>query len=275
MKQTTLFFSLTGKLPWAISDLQSGKNVQLIASVTPAGQITCRLLCLCPAMTDLKKSTGVEWMTLGWVVPCFICMHLSFTEKLPSSYASETDKVLALGVRGPKGISTLQNITGPSDPQLAGMTDCSSINAIYCMSHGEPPVYLPQQDSCVHRELCLWFGGRAADAALHGGILDPTSRCNRTRWGCWPACLWVMVVLPGKAMWRTDKHTVGTLCLYWSSAKSLRETESEGWNLYTFPIFTWVTTVCKSTSLTALSPLDMSGVGFLQLPPVNSFLEDL
>eukprot|EP00076_Gallus_gallus_P045480 XP_025011018.1 uncharacterized protein C16orf71 homolog isoform X2 [Gallus gallus] len=131
-------------------------------------------------MLQLVLSSGLDTCGLH-----LLCSHrdalLSSSEKLPSSYASETDKVLALGVRGPKGISTLQNTTGPSDPQLAGMTDCGSINAIYCMSHGEPPVYLPQQDSCVHRELCLWFGGRAADAALHGGILDPTSRCNRTR----------------------------------------------------------------------------------------------
>ncbi|XP_072205719.1 dynein axonemal assembly factor 8 [Excalfactoria chinensis] len=106
---------------------------------------------------------------------------LSSSEKVPFSYASETDKVLASGVRGPKGICTLQNNIGPSDLQLAGTTDCSNINAIYCTSHTEPLVYLSQQDSCVRRELCLWFGGRAADAALRGGILAPTSRCNRTR----------------------------------------------------------------------------------------------
>ncbi|XP_015732902.1 uncharacterized protein C16orf71 homolog isoform X2 [Coturnix japonica] len=106
---------------------------------------------------------------------------LSSSEKLLRSYASESDKVLASGVRGPKGIHTLQNTIGPTDLQLVGTTDCSNINAIYCTSHAEPLVYLSQQDSHVHRELCLWFGGRAADAALRGGILDPASRCNRTR----------------------------------------------------------------------------------------------
>ncbi|XP_048817901.1 dynein axonemal assembly factor 8 isoform X4 [Lagopus muta] len=107
-------------------------------------------------------------------------LHLLCSQRDVLLSSSETDKVLALGVRGPKGVSTMQNITGPSDPQLAGVTDCSSISAIYCTSHTEPLVHLPQQDSCVHRELCLWFGGRAADAALHGGILDPTPRYNRT-----------------------------------------------------------------------------------------------
>ncbi|XP_031451155.1 uncharacterized protein C16orf71 homolog isoform X2 [Phasianus colchicus] len=131
-------------------------------------------------MLQLMLSSGLD--TCGLHLLCSQRdVLLSSSEKLPSSYASETDKVLTLGVRRPKGVSTMQNIIGPSDPQLAGMTDCSSISAIYCTSHTELLVYLSQQNSCVRRELCLWFGGRAADAALHGGILDLTSRCNRTR----------------------------------------------------------------------------------------------
>lgn len=88
--------------------------------------------------------------------------------------------MLALGMRGPKARSTLQNVIGPSDPQLASVTDGSSINAIYCRSQAEPLVYLPHLDSRVHRELCLWFGGRAAGAALHAGVLHPAPLCNNT-----------------------------------------------------------------------------------------------
>ncbi|XP_068554859.1 dynein axonemal assembly factor 8 isoform X7 [Anas acuta] len=134
-------------------------------------------------MLQLVLSSGLDVCGLRLLYPQHDVL-LSSSEKLPSSYASETGMVppvLALGVRGPKARSTLQNIMGPSDPQLAGVTDCTSINAIYCRSQAEPLVYLPQLDSRVHRELCLWFGGRAAHAALHGGVLDPASRCNRVR----------------------------------------------------------------------------------------------
>ncbi|XP_021266985.1 uncharacterized protein C16orf71 homolog isoform X3 [Numida meleagris] len=134
-------------------------------------------------MLQLVLSSGLGICRLHLLYPQRDVLP-STSEKLPSSYASETDKVppvLALGVRGPKAISTLQDIIGPSDPQLAGTTDCSSIIAIYCMSHAEPLVYLPQLDSRVRRELCLWFGGRAADTALRGGALDLACRCNGTR----------------------------------------------------------------------------------------------
>ncbi|XP_030814278.1 uncharacterized protein C16orf71 homolog [Camarhynchus parvulus] len=70
---------------------------------------------------------------------------LSSSEKLPSSYTSEPGKVppvLALGVRGPRAHGILQDIT----------RGCG---------RAEPVVFLPLA-SRVHRELCLWFGGRAA-----------------------------------------------------------------------------------------------------------------
>ncbi|XP_038007548.1 uncharacterized protein C16orf71 homolog isoform X4 [Motacilla alba alba] len=81
---------------------------------------------------------------------------LSSSEKLPSSYTSEPGKVppvLALGVRGPKAHGILQDITRGS-------------------GRAEPVVSLPLP-SRVHRELCLWFGGRAA------GILPPPSSSQR------------------------------------------------------------------------------------------------
>ncbi|XP_068276337.1 dynein axonemal assembly factor 8 [Nyctibius grandis] len=132
-------------------------------------------------MLQLVLSSGLDICGLRLLYPQQD-MLLSSSEKLPPSYTSKTGKVppvLALGVRGPKARSTLQNIMGPSDPQLASVTDRSSINAIYCRSQAEPLVYMPHLDSRVHRELCLWFGGRAAEAALHDGVLDPASRCDR------------------------------------------------------------------------------------------------
>lgn len=59
------FFLLSGKLPWAISDLQLGKNVQLVASVTPAGQITCRLLCAQLWQTWKKNWSGMNDLGVG------------------------------------------------------------------------------------------------------------------------------------------------------------------------------------------------------------------
>ncbi|XP_053813890.1 dynein axonemal assembly factor 8 isoform X4 [Vidua chalybeata] len=85
---------------------------------------------------------------------------LSSSEKLPSSYTSEPGKVppvLALGVRGPKAHGILQDITRGSGR---------------ARSQAEPVVSLPLP-SRVHRELCLWFGGRAA------GILPPPSSSQR------------------------------------------------------------------------------------------------
>ncbi|XP_032851289.2 dynein axonemal assembly factor 8 isoform X2 [Tyto alba] len=133
-------------------------------------------------MLQLVLSSGLDICGLRLLYPQQDVL-LSSSEKLPSSYTSKTDKVpplLALGVRGPRARSTLQNIIGPSDPQLASVTDCTSINAIYCRSQAEPLVYLPHLDSRVHRELCLWFGGRAAAAALRDGVQDPPSPGNNT-----------------------------------------------------------------------------------------------
>ncbi|XP_054067001.1 dynein axonemal assembly factor 8 [Rissa tridactyla] len=127
-------------------------------------------------MLQLVLGSGLDICGLRLLYPQQDVL-LSSSEKLPSSYTSKPGKVppvLALGVRGPKARSTLQNVFGPSDPQLASVTDCGSINAIYCRSQAEPLLYLPHLDSRVHRELCLWFGGRVA------GVLDPASRCSST-----------------------------------------------------------------------------------------------
>ncbi|XP_039348466.1 uncharacterized protein C16orf71 homolog isoform X2 [Mauremys reevesii] len=135
-------------------------------------------------MLQLILSSGLDICGLRLLYPQHSEL-LASTDKLPSAYAPEAGKappVLALGLRGPKARSTLQDIIGPSDPQLASMTDCGSINAIYCRSQAEPLAYLPHTDSRVHRELCLLFGGRACcDEVLHVGVQNPACKYNKSR----------------------------------------------------------------------------------------------
>ncbi|XP_053899158.1 dynein axonemal assembly factor 8 [Malaclemys terrapin pileata] len=135
-------------------------------------------------MLQLILSSGLDICGLRLLYPQH-SMLLASTDKLPSTYAPEAGKaplVLALGLRGPKARSALQDIIGPSDPQLANMTDCGSINAIYCRSQAEPLAYLPHTDSRVHRELCLLFGGRACcDEVLHVGVQNPACKYNKSR----------------------------------------------------------------------------------------------
>ncbi|XP_028670098.2 dynein axonemal assembly factor 8 isoform X2 [Erpetoichthys calabaricus] len=73
--------------------------------------------------------------------------------------------VLALAFRGPRAISVWQDIAGPSDSVLAGMTDPNSINAMYC-----PPdqafFYSPRLGSHIQSELCTWFGGRVPEDGI-------------------------------------------------------------------------------------------------------------
>ncbi|XP_038276647.1 dynein axonemal assembly factor 8 isoform X2 [Dermochelys coriacea] len=135
-------------------------------------------------MLQLILSSGLDICGLRLLYPEHSVL-LSSTDKLPSTYTPEAGKappVLALGLRGPKARNALQDIIGPSDPQLASMTDCGSINAIYCRSQAEPLAYLPHTDSRVHRELCLSFGGRACcDEVLHVGAQNPACKYNKSR----------------------------------------------------------------------------------------------
>ncbi|KAK7174436.1 hypothetical protein R3I93_001602 [Phoxinus phoxinus] len=75
---------------------------------------------------------------------------------------SERQPVLTMAFRGPHANSVWQEITGPSDPQLARRTDPASINALYHHSQDQPLLYSPRLANLVHLGLCLWFGGRIA-----------------------------------------------------------------------------------------------------------------
>ncbi len=74
--------------------------------------------------------------------------------------------VLIMAFRGLHANSVWQEITGPSDPQLARRTDPASINALYCHGQDQPLLYSPRLASLVHLGLCLWFGGRIAKNSL-------------------------------------------------------------------------------------------------------------
>ncbi|XP_070617104.1 dynein axonemal assembly factor 8 [Erythrolamprus reginae] len=88
-------------------------------------------------------------------------MLVSSTITRPSCSApGKAAAMLALSLRGLNAQRVLQDILGPSDPQLARVTDSCSINALYCPSRAEPLAYSPRTESRVHREMCFWFGGR-------------------------------------------------------------------------------------------------------------------
>ncbi|XP_039205834.1 uncharacterized protein C16orf71 homolog isoform X2 [Crotalus tigris] len=110
-------------------------------------------------------------------------MLLSSTITLPSCYArGNASATLALSLRGSNARSVLQDILGPTDPQLARVTDSCSIHALYCSSRAEPLAYSPRTESRVHRELCFWFGGRAPCAkTLCGGDGNPACQRNKPR----------------------------------------------------------------------------------------------
>ncbi|XP_068764132.1 dynein axonemal assembly factor 8 isoform X2 [Struthio camelus] len=165
------------------SDVEASRDIDTEVAMVLLFETLFRSPLAIHHMLQLVLSSGLDICGLRLLYPQHDVL-LSSSEDLPSSYTPETSEVppvLALGTRGPKACSTLRNIMGPSDPQLASVTDCTSINALYCRSRMEPLAYLPHLDSRVHRELCLWFGGRAADAALHLGVLNLACRYNKAR----------------------------------------------------------------------------------------------
>ncbi|MBN3320104.1 NDK7 kinase, partial [Atractosteus spatula] len=100
----------------------------------------CGLRLLYPTHSLLKNSTGC----------------------LPSGYEQSCapKPVLALAFRGPRAAAVWLDVTGPSDPQLASLTDPNSINATHCSSSDRPLFYTPRLASRIQWGLCIWFGGR-------------------------------------------------------------------------------------------------------------------
>uniref|UniRef100_UPI00398F3AE4 dynein axonemal assembly factor 8 n=1 Tax=Pristiophorus japonicus TaxID=55135 RepID=UPI00398F3AE4 len=127
-------------------------TLQLILS---CGMDICGLRLLHPSHSLLAESAG----------------------KLPSAYTqddADPRPVLALALRGVNACALWMDIVGPSDPQLASVTDQHSINALYCKHRNEPLLYSPHQESRVHWELCVWFGGRIPENGIvQVGIQNP------------------------------------------------------------------------------------------------------
>ncbi|KAF4791896.1 hypothetical protein TURU_125046 [Turdus rufiventris] len=152
-----------GSSPWCISlaplDLLQQANFSLVLVAPELGtalQVAMVLLFEALFQSPLETHHTLQLLLGSGLDVCGLRLLypgqdllLSSSEKLPSSYTSEPGKVppvLALGVRGPKAHGILQDITQGSP---------------WARSQAEPLVSLPLP-SRVHRELCLWFGGRAA-----------------------------------------------------------------------------------------------------------------
>ncbi|XP_053131635.1 dynein axonemal assembly factor 8-like isoform X2 [Hemicordylus capensis] len=133
-------------------------------------------------MLQLILASGLDICGLRLLYPQSGTL-LSSTAPLPPPYTQEeVPPVVALSLRGPQARSVLRDIMGPSDPQLARLTDRNSINAIYGTSRAEALAYLPHTESRVHRELCVWFGGRVCcDGMLRDRLPELACKCKRAR----------------------------------------------------------------------------------------------
>ncbi|KAI2666071.1 Dynein axonemal assembly factor 8 [Labeo rohita] len=98
--------------------------------------------------------------------PQELLTHFAVGKSVMHERGRSYQPVLIIAFRGPHANSVWQEITGPSDPQLARRTDPASINALYGHSQDQLLLYSPRLASLVHLGLCLWFGGRIAKNTL-------------------------------------------------------------------------------------------------------------
>ena len=91
--------------------------------------------------------------------PSFCLQQQSVAEVTKPVVADKA--VMALAFRGPNANSVLGDITGPTDPTLAKITDPKSISAIYGSSSLPLPISGAHGRLWAERELAKWFGGRA------------------------------------------------------------------------------------------------------------------
>ncbi|XP_048465465.1 dynein axonemal assembly factor 8 isoform X3 [Rhincodon typus] len=128
---------------------------------------------------QLILGNGMDICGLRLLYPSYRLLAES-AGKLPSIYTPDDANprpVLALALRGMNAGSLWMDIVGPSDPQLASVTDQHSINALYCKHRDEPLLYSPHQKSRIHWELCVWFGGRVPENGIvRVGIQNPGTK---------------------------------------------------------------------------------------------------
>ncbi|XP_072125360.1 dynein axonemal assembly factor 8 isoform X1 [Mobula birostris] len=158
---------------------------------------------------QLTLGSGMDICGLRLLYPSPLLLAES-AGKLPSTYGPDGNttprSVLALALRGVNAGTLWTDIVGPSDPQLAIVTDRHSINALYCKHRDEPLLYSPHQESRIQWELCVWFGGRVPENGIvQVGIQNPAEKsslssrpnapqCNNLRETCRPPATLVATV---------------------------------------------------------------------------------
>nr|DBA19356.1 TPA: hypothetical protein GDO54_015207 [Pyxicephalus adspersus] len=87
---------------------------------------------------------------------------------------TQNSPVLALALRGPNALKLLGNISGPSDPMLARLTDQNSLSAVYGQTKEKPLLHYSRTSGQILRDLSLWFGGRITNNdSMKIGIQNP------------------------------------------------------------------------------------------------------
>ncbi|XP_043567475.1 dynein axonemal assembly factor 8 isoform X2 [Chiloscyllium plagiosum] len=128
---------------------------------------------------QLILGNGLDICGLRLLYPSYRLLAES-AGKLPSVYTpddADPRPVLALALRGMNAGSLWMDIVGPTDPQLASVTDQHSINALYCKHRDEPLLYTPHQKIRIYWELCVWFGGRVPENGIvRVGIQNPGTK---------------------------------------------------------------------------------------------------
>uniref|UniRef100_W5M771 Nucleoside diphosphate kinase-like domain-containing protein n=1 Tax=Lepisosteus oculatus TaxID=7918 RepID=W5M771_LEPOC len=143
----------------------------------------CGLRLLYPTHSLLKNSTVTRWQ-----------------QRYEQSCAPKP--VLALAFRGPRAAAVWLDITGPSDPRLASLTDPNSINATHCSSSDRPLFYTPRLASRIQWGLCIWFGGRVP----LGGTFDAGPQNSTTVPGVFSQSVVSRSGIPRPEMANFDHH---------------------------------------------------------------------
>ncbi|XP_059834817.1 dynein axonemal assembly factor 8 [Hypanus sabinus] len=141
---------------------------------------------------QLTFGSGMDICGLRLLYPSPLLLAES-AGKLPSTYNPDGNttprSVLALALRGVNAGTLWTDIVGPSDPQLAIVTDRHSINARYCKHRDEPLLYSPHQESRIQWELCVWFGGRVPENGIvQVGVQNPAKKSSLSSRSNAPRC---------------------------------------------------------------------------------------
>ncbi|XP_073801052.1 dynein axonemal assembly factor 8 isoform X1 [Danio rerio] len=116
---------------------------------------------------DLVSKSGLDVCGIRFLYPPQeLLTNFTVNKSVMHGEEHTHQPMLIMAFRGPYANSVWQEITGPSDFQLARRTDPASINALYLHSQDPPLLYSPRLANRVHLGLCLFFGGRTAENAV-------------------------------------------------------------------------------------------------------------